>query len=134
MRRASQFTVYTLQCTQFDIPVTGLSFIYIWNFYSPHCSQNTKKEKERIKNSHTTSAHTTAANDSRIMLSIIITHNCIANPKSACYLRNSAKFYAHMHQRYQLMTSYVSSAGCRAHAFHIAHKAHGQSHFELNLI
>ena len=39
-----------------------------------------------------------------------------------------------MHQRYQLMTSYVSSAGCRAHAFHIAHKAHGQNNFELNLM
>ena len=62
------------------------------------------------------------------MLSVIPAKR-IANQTSACYMRNIAK---HMQQRYQLLTNRVSSTGCRAPAFHIVYKVHGQSHFELN--
>ena len=48
----------------------------------------------------------------------------IANQTSVYYLRKFAKGYAHMHQCYQSLTSYVSLTYCRALAFHIAYKDH----------
>ena len=66
----------------------------------------------------TTSARISAKNYSCIILSVL-TIKSIANETSVYYLRKFAKGYAHMHQCYQTLTSYVSLTDCCALAFHI---------------